>query len=406
MEYFVHTLANGIRVVHMPNDSEVAWCGLLVNTGSRDELEHEYGMAHFIEHVIFKGTKRRKAYHILSRLDDVGGEINAYTTKEETAFYASFLCQHYDRATELIADIVFNSTFPDAELEKEREVIADEINSFKDNPSDLIFDDYEELIYDSHPIAHNILGTPEALNTFDKKAIQRFMARTYDTDQMIFCSLGKIPYARLIKLAEKYFGDIEAHPRRIKRIPYHDYKPSNRTHHLDTYQAHCIIGNIAYNEMDNRRMNLVLLNNLLGGQGLNSRLNMSLREKHGYAYNVESTFTPYIDTGVLTIYFGTDPEKLDKSISLVHKELDRLRTQKLGTLQLRRAKNQIIGQIAMSTDNKENLLFTLGKSILLFDKFESLESVSRKIEAITASQLLDTANEILDPGQLSMLIFQ
>jgi len=406
MEYFVHTLKNGIRVVHMPGENEVAHCGLLVNTGSRDELEHEYGMAHFIEHVIFKGTKRRKAYHILSRLDDVGGEINAYTTKEETAFYAAFLCQHYDRAMELIADIVFNSTFPAAELEKEREVIVDEINSYLDNPSDLIFDDFEEQIYESHPIAHNILGTPGTLATFDKKAIQHFMARTYDTDQMILCSVGKISPARIIKLAEKYFGEIESHPRRIVRHPFHQYEPSNRNRSLETYQAHCIIGNIAYNAMDSRRMNLILLNNLLGGQGLNSRLNLSLRERHGYAYNVESTYTPYTDTGVLTIYFGTDPEKLNKSIGLVHKELEKLRNQKLGTQQLHRAKNQIIGQIAMSADNKENLLFTLAKSILLFDRFDSHEAITRRIQGITAEQLLETANEIFEPDRLSMLIFQ
>jgi predicted Zn-dependent peptidase len=406
MEYFVHTLKNGIRVVHMPGDHEVAHCGLLVNTGSRDELEQEYGMAHFIEHVIFKGTKRRKAYHILSRLDDVGGEINAYTTKEETAFYAAFLYQHYDRALELIADIVFNSTFPAAELEKEREVIIDEINSYLDNPSELIFDDFEEQIYDSHPIAHNILGTPDKLAAFDKKAIQHFMARTYDTDQMILCSVGNISPARLIKLAEKYFGEIEAHPRRMVRHPFNQYEPSNRERSLETYQAHCIIGNIAYNAMDSKRMNLILLNNLLGGQGLNSRLNLSLRERHGYAYNVESTYTPYTDTGVLTIYFGTDPEKLNKSINLVHKELEKLRTTKLGTQQLHRAKNQIIGQIAMSADNKENLLFTLAKSILLFDRFDSHEAISRRIQSITAEQLLETANEVLEPNRLSMLIFR
>jgi len=406
MEYFIHTLKNGIRVVHMPVDSEVAYCGLLVNTGSRDELENEQGIAHFIEHVIFKGTKKRKAYHILSRIDDVGGEINAYTTKEETAFHAAFLCQHYDRAMELLSDIVFNSTFPQAEMDKEREVILDEINSFKDNPSDLIFDDFEEQIYGNHPIAHNILGTPDSLNRLTRTAIRHFMGRTYDTDQMVFGSVGKIPYARLIRLAEKHFGGTGAHPRRFSRIPVHGYRPTSQVRHLDTYQAHCIIGNIAYNAMDERRMNLILLNNLLGGQGLNSRLNLSLREKHGYAYNVESTFTPYADTGVLTIYFGTDPEKLDKSIALVHKELEKLRTQKLGVLQLHRAKSQIIGQIAMSADNKENLLFTLAKSILLFDRFDSLETISRKIESITAEKIQETANEILNPGQLSMLIFR
>lgn len=406
MEYFIHTLKNGMRLVHLPADNEVAYCGLLLNTGSRDELEHEQGMAHFIEHVIFKGTTHRKAYHILCRLDDVGGEINAYTTKEETAFYAGFLAHHYDRAIELLADIIFHSTFPANELEKEREVIADEINSFKDNPSDQIFDDFEELIYPDHPIGRNILGTPKTLQTFDKKAIRRFMARTYDTDQMVICSIGKIPFPRLTKMIEKYFGEVKSKKRKIERAPITSYVPGLEIRQLNTFQAHCIIGNVAYHAMEPRRMNLILLNNLLGGQGLNSRLNMSLREKYGYAYNVESTYTPYIDTGVLTIYFGTDPEKLNKSIALVHKELDRLRTQKLGTLQLHRAKNQILGQIAMSTDNKENLLFTLGKSIMLFNRFDSMETIATKIEEITAEQLIDAANEILAPDKLSMLIFR
>jgi len=406
MEYFIHNLKNGIRLVHMPADNEVAYCGLLLNTGSRDELEHEHGMAHFIEHVIFKGTTHRKAYHILCRLDDVGGEINAYTTKEETAFYAGFLTQHYDRAIELLADIIFNSTFPANELEKEREVIADEINSFKDNPSDQIFDDFEELMFPVHPIGRNILGTPATLEAFDKKAIHAFMGRTYDTDEMVICSVGKIPFPKLIKMIEKHFGHVPSKPRKIERAPILSYQPALEIRQLNTFQAHCVIGNIAYHSMDPRRMNLILLNNLLGGQGLNSRLNMSLREKHGYAYNVESTYTPYIDTGVLTIYFGTDPEKLDKCIALVHKELALLRNQKLGTLQLRRAKNQILGQIAMSTDNKESLLFTLGKSIMLFNRFDSMEAIGKKIEEITADNLIETANEILDPAKLSMLIFK
>jgi predicted Zn-dependent peptidase len=406
MEYFIHNLKNGIRLVHMPADNEVAYCGLLLNTGSRDELEHEHGMAHFIEHVIFKGTTHRKAYHILCRLDDVGGEINAYTTKEETAFYAGFLAQHYDRAIELLADIIFHSTFPANELEKEREVIADEINSFKDNPSDQIFDDFEELMFPVHPIGRNILGTPTTLQAFDEKAIRTFMGRTYDTDEMVICSVGKIPFPKLIKMIEKYFGHVPSKPRKIERAPILSYQPALEIRQLNTFQAHCVIGNIAYHSMDPRRMNLILLNNLLGGQGLNSRLNMSLREKHGYAYNVESTYTPYIDTGVLTIYFGTDPEKLDKCIALVHKELTLLRDQKLGTLQLRRAKNQILGQIAMSTDNKESLLFTLGKSIMLFNRFDTMEAIGKKIEEITAENLIETANEILDPAKLSMLIFK
>jgi predicted Zn-dependent peptidase len=406
MEYQIHTLQNGIRVVHLPVVSPVAHCGILVNAGSRDELENEHGIAHFIEHMIFKGTKKRKAYHILSRLDDVGGEINAYTTKEETAFYAAFLREHFDRAIELVADILFHSTFPKQELDRERDVVMDEINSYKDSPSELIFDDFEEEIFADHPIGRNILGTPETLKSFSKKSIEDFMNRTYHTDEMIFCSVGATPFSKVVKLAERYLGEIPLNSRSSERKPFFEYQPIQINKDKNTFQAHCIIGNTAYNALDKKRMDLVLLNNLLGGQGLNSRLNMSLREKHGYAYNVESSFTPYFDTGVLTIYFGTDKDNLNKSINLVHKELALLRNKKLGSMQLHRAKSQIIGQIAISADSKENLLFTVGKSFLLFNKFDSLAEIDRKIQGISAERLQEVANEILAPEKLSTLIYQ
>ncbi|MCD6331919.1 MAG: insulinase family protein [Bacteroidales bacterium] len=406
MEYQTHTLANGLRLVHLPDNRPVAYCGLLVNTGSRDEKEHEHGIAHFIEHVIFKGTTRRKAYHILSRMDDVGGEINAYTTKEETAFYTAFLNPHYDRALDLLSDIVFHSIFPVNELEKEKAVIIDEINSCKDNPADLIFDDFEELVFHKHPIGRNILGTPRQLQSFTRDDIFRFMNRNYHTDQMVICSTGQIKFSKLVRLVEKHFGDIPERVRDWHRDPFTGYRTREKINRINTHQAHCIMGNIAYNVMDQRRLTLMLLNNLLGGQGLNSRLNLSLREKHAYAYDIESTFTPYFDTGVLSVYFGTDKEKLDKSIKLVHYELNKLRTKKLGTLQLRRAKNQILGQIAIASENRENLILTVAKSFLLFNRFDSYKVISRTIESITSSQLIETANEILDPNQLSTLIFQ
>lgn len=405
MEYNIHTLKNGIRVVHIPVDSPVSHCGILMNAGSRDETEEEHGLAHFIEHVIFKGTKKRKAYHILSRLDDVGGEINAYTTKEETAFYAAFLKPHFDRALELLSDIVFHSIFPKTELDKEIDVVIDEINSYKDSPSELIFDDFEEVIFAGHPIGRSILGTPKSLKRFNKKRIEDFMLRNYHTDQMILCSVGSESFKKVVKLAEKYLGEVPANLSKTTRTSFNAYKPVELMQNKKTFQAHCIIGNTAYNALDKRRMDLVLLNNLLGGQGLNSRLNLSLREKYGYAYTVESTFTPYFDTGILTIYFGTDKGNLNKSINLVNKELKTLRTKKLGSMQLHRAKNQIIGQIAMSSDNKENLLFTIGKSFLLFDKFDSLEIVNKKIQDISAERLLEVANEVLAPEKLSQLIY-
>ena len=363
-------------------------------------------MAHFIEHVIFKGTKKRKAYHILSRLDDVGGDLNAYTTKEETAFYASFLAEHYERTIELIGDIVFHSVFPSGELNKEREVIIDEINSYKDSPAELIFDDFEELIYADHPIGRNILGTAKTINSFGREEIETFLKNNYHTNQMVLCSVGKISFSKLIRYAEKYFGSVPENKRTERRKAFDNYKALEEIKDLSTHQVHCMLGNVAYNARNKKRLSLVLLNNLLGGQGLNSRLNLSLREKYGYAYNVESNFTPYFDTGVLSIYFGTERDKLDKSLKLIHKELDKLCKQKLGTLQLKRAKDQMIGQIAISSDNKENLLFTLGKSYLLFNKFEDLPEVNARINSITAEQLLEVANETLDPKQLSLLTYK
>jgi len=391
--------------VHINSDSPVAHFGLLVNTGSRDEEEHQHGIAHFIEHVIFKGTKKRRAYHILSRLDDVGGDLNAYTTKEETAFYASFLSTHYERTIELISDIVFNSVFPENELAKEREVIIDEINSYKDSPSELIFDDFEEMIYAGHPIGRNILGTQSSIKSFGRAEIEDFMLNNYHTDQMVLCSVGNIQFSKLKRYSEKYFGPVPENARSGKRRAFTAYKPVSKLMNLNTHQVHSILGNVAYNARNKKRLSLVLLNNLLGGQGLNSRLNLSLREKYGYAYNVESSFTPYFDTGVMSIYFGTDRDKYEKSLKLVHRELNKLCTNKLGTLQLKRAKDQMTGQIAISAENKENLLFTLGKSYLLFDKFEDLPEVYRQINSITANQLLDVANETLNPDQLSLLTY-
>ena len=406
MNYSVHTLNNGIRIVHLAVDSPVSHCGIMVNAGSRDEEDNEHGIAHFIEHVIFKGTKKRKAYHILSRLDDVGGEINAYTTKEETAFYAAFLKPHFERALELLSDIFFNSVFPKAEIEKEKDVVIDEINSYKDSPADLIFDDFEEIMFKNHPIGRNILGTPDTIPSFSKESIQSFMDANYHSDQTVFCSVGSYPFQKIVKLCERYLGSVPENLSNKNRKPFINYNPLTEIQKKNTFQAHCIMGNLAYTAMDKRRMDLVLLNNLLGGQGLNSRLNMSLREKHGYAYSVESSFTPYLDTGILTIYFGTDKEKLDKSIQLVHKELKKLRETSLGSMQLHRAKNQIIGQMAMSSDNKENLLFSLGKSFLLFNRFDSLEIMNNKFEQITAERLREVANEVLNPDHMSQLIYQ
>lgn len=399
-------LPNGIRIIHQQVESPAAHFGVILNTGSRDESSNEQGIAHFIEHVIFKGTRKRKAYHVLSRIEDVGGEINAYTTKEETAVYATFLAKYYSRSMELISDIIRNSSFPDREIEKEKEVIIEEINSYKDSPSELIFDDFDELLYAGHPIARNILGTPKFVKSFKRTDILRFIENNYHTDEMVLSSVGNIPFTRFKLLAEKFFADIPAKLRSHQRELFTNYTPSVKRKKMKTYQNHCVIGNIAYNAQDDKRMGMILLNSILGGQSMNSRLNLSLRERNGMAYNVESSYTAYSDTGQFNVYFGTDKENLEKAIRLVKKEFKLIREKRLGALQLSKAKKQLIGQIAISSENRDDLMLTLGKSFLLYNKVDSLPEIYQKIEDITDSLLLEIANEVMDDNAMSMLIYE
>lgn len=406
MEFELHTLQNGIRVIHKRANSPVAYCCIMINAGTRDELDMEHGIAHFIEHVIFKGTKKRKAFHIMSRLEDVGGELNAYTTKEETVIHATFLKGDFDRAIELISDITFRSTFPEKEIKKEKEVVLDEINSYKDNPSELIFDEFEELIYDGHPFGLNILGSKKHIKRFSKADIQRFIDRTYNTDQIIFCSIGDISFGRVQKLAERHLGWVAPNRRKIHREKFETYTPQTKIVKKSTFQSHCIIGNIAYDLQDPRRIGMHLLNNILGGPGLNSRLNLALREKHGYAYNIESMYNPCSDTGLFCIYFGTDKDNLDKSIALVHKELDRIMTQKLGIMQLFKAKRQLMGQLAIASDSSENLMLSAAKSYMVYNTNDNIEEIYSQIENLSSSTIIEIANEILTPNKLSTLIYK
>ena len=404
MQTFV--LKNGIRIIHQEAKSPVSHFGVLINTGSRDEEANEQGIAHFIEHVIFKGTQKRRAFHILNRIEDVGGELNAYTTKEETAVYATFLSEYYQRSMDLISDILINSTFPTKELELEKEVVIEEINSYKDNPSELIFDEFEEILFDGHPIARNILGTPELIKTFSKNSILKFMDENYHTDQIVLSSVGNISMAKFIHLAEKFFGEIPEKIRTKKRSDLYNYKPETRIIQKDTFQAHCIVGNLAPTIFSPKRMQMVLLNNILGGASMNSRLNMVLRERNGMAYNVESGYTGYFDTGEFSVYFGTDKENMEQALRLVNKEFRKIKEQPMGILQLSRAKKQLIGQLAISTENREDLMLSIGKSYLFFDRVDTLETIFKKIEAIGCAEILEIANEILDEPQSSTLIYQ
>jgi predicted Zn-dependent peptidase len=406
MAFEIYTLQNGIRVAHKRVDSPVAYCCIMVNTGTRDEQEEEHGIAHFIEHVIFKGTKKRKAFHIMSRLEDVGGELNAYTTKEETVIHATFLKDDFARAADLIADILFHSTFPEKELKKEKEVILDEINSYKDSPSELIFDDFEEMVYKNHPFGRNILGNKKCIKKFNRSDISSFMRREYNTDQMVFCSMGNIPFHRVKKIADKLFGWVSPNPRIKPRLPIGEYIPENKTLKKSTHQNHCIIGCTTFDLNHPKRIGMHLLNNILGGPGMNSRLNLSLRERNGFAYNVESNYSPYTDTGLFSIYFGSDKDNFNKSFDLVHLELDRMRNNKMGVLQLFKAKRQLIGQLAIASDNSEVLMLNAARSILVYNCIDSIDKINQQIESISASEILDIANEIVSKNRLSTLIYK
>ncbi|MDD4191821.1 MAG: pitrilysin family protein [Mangrovibacterium sp.] len=406
MKIYTDRLKNGIRIIQQQVESPAAHLGIILNTGSRDELPEEQGIAHFIEHVIFKGTKKRKAFHIISRIEDVGGELNAYTGKEETAVYATFLNEYYDRSMELISDIINNSTFPERELEREKEVVVEEINSYKDNPQELIFDDFDELLFDGHPIARNILGTPELVKSFNRETISRFIRNNYHTDEMVLSLVGNLPFDRFHVMADNYFGEIGEKKRIRSRTAFCNYVPGFKRFKKDTFQTHCVMGNIAYDARSEKRMGMVLLNNILGGQSMNSRLNLSLRERNGLAYNVESTYSSFSDTGSFNIYFGTDKENLEKALRLIKKEFTLLKEKKLGTLQLSRAKKQLIGQIAIASEDRDDLMLTLGKSFLLYDQVDSLEKIYRNIEKISGQLILEIANEILDEKSLSVLIYE
>ncbi len=405
MKYDTHILDNGIRIIHRHSISDVAYCGLLINTGSRDECVGESGVAHFIEHTLFKGTGKRRSYHILNRMESVGGEIDAYTSKEETIIYGTFLCSYYDRFLELLSDIVFNSTFSEKDIEKEKVVILDEINSYLDTPNESIYDDFDELLFRNHSLGRNILGSEQSVKRINRNTLINFIEKKYNTDQMVLCSIGNIDFEKFKKVAKKYFNDYDTNLRDFARNGFYDYVPFSKTVKKNTYQAHCIVGNLAYNSYDEKRTGLLLLNNVLGGPGMNSRLNLTLREKHGLVYNVESSYSKYSDTGNWHIYFGTDKENLDKTLDLVGKELKMFREKKFSTMQLHRAKKQLVGQIAISADNNANLFFTLCKSFLLYDKVDGLKEVSSRIEQISAGDILDIANEIFDEDKLSRLIY-
>ncbi len=406
MEYQLYTLSNGIRVMYKYAPSAVTHCCLLVNAGSRDELPNQEGLAHFIEHLLFKETERRSTNQILNRLEIVGADLNAYTTKEYTCIHASFLNPYLERAIDLFEDIVFHSTFPEDELEKERGVIQDEIASYLDQPEEAIQDDFEELLFKDHPIGKNILGTTETVGALSRDDMKQFIATNYNTNDIIFAVIGDYDFKKVSKLGDKYFGHIEPNYNKKSRITPVVNVTGNHIIHKPISQTHCVIGNQAYSSSHHHKTGLLLLNNLLGGMGMSNRLNLEIREKHGIAYTIESNYTALTDTGIFSIYFGTDTGKADKATKLVHKELKKLREQKLGTLQLHQTKQKFIGQIALAEENRMSLIISMAKSLIDFNYVDTLPQLFEKINAVTAEQLLEISNEIFDESKMITLLFE
>lgn len=402
-----HTLSNGLRIIHRHYPSEISYCGIAVNTGTRDEYEGEHGMAHLVEHMFFKGTAKRQAHHIVNRMESVGGELNAYTSKEETFLYATLPGEYLGRAMELLGDIVFHSQFPARQIDKEREVVIDEILSYDDSPSELIFDDFENLVFSGHDLGHYILGDEKSLQSFDTDSMKRFVERQYRPDNMVFFSFGKDPFAKVIRLAEKYFTPMLPPMSEMVapklRIAPGALVPSKKTIEKETSQSHVVMGWPAFHMKHPRRFVLFMINHLLGGGSLNSRLIASLREKHGLVYHVESNLSLYSDTGLFTIYFASDPKSREKCIRLIAKEIEKMMTVELTSTQLMRIKRQWKGQMGIAAEHHENSVLAMGKSFLHFDRYMPLPDIYAQIDRITSQEIVQVATEIFTspPFELS-----
>lgn len=404
IEFTTYTLPNGIRCIHRQTPGPVAHCALVINAGTRDELPTEYGLAHFTEHAFFKGTKRRKAWQVNCRLENLGGELNAFTTKEDTTIHATVLRGDFAKAVELLSDIAFSSTFPDHELEREKEVIYDEINTYKDAPAELIYDTFEDLLFEGSELGHNILGRKVALQRYNGDAIRRFTERTHTTDQIVFSSIGSFSARTAEMIARRYIGEIPPRTRGYERTQTGLYRPFDRTITKHTHQAHCIVGARAFDLSEDKRLTLSLLVNLLGGPCANSLLNVEIRERRGLTYNIEANYTPYSDTGVVAIYFSTDHQQVERCLELVEKQIHALCTSPLSTRRLSMAKRQFIAQMAIAGENKESYMLSAGKSLLVHDGIDTMEEVYAKIRSITAQELQEVAHETFT--NLSRLTFR
>jgi len=403
--YVMYTMSNGLRLVHQKIESPVAYCALMINAGSRDELPNEYGAAHLMEHLIFKETGKRKAHHILSRLENVGGELNAYTTKEDTCIHAAFLNQHYARSLELFTDLVFNHQVTDKLFQLEKNIVIDEIKSSKDNPSEIIFDEFDNLLFPSHPLGRNTLGTIQSINRLDKATVERFAARNYHPSRMVLSSVGNIPFERFVACAEKNFGSITKYPQTyVERTAPDVFVPFKKEVGKRNHQSHCVMGTTCDSSVREFRIAMTMLANLLGGPGMNTRLNMSLRERNGWVYHVEASYTPYSDVGVFNIYFATHKSKIEKCISQIEKELEILKKTPLTVHQMKKLQLQMMGQLAIAYDNHDARMLSAGKSMLMMEKTEDLHDICSTIYEIDAKRLCEIANLVF--VDLSILTYQ
>ena len=439
--YNTYTLDNGLRIIHLPSDSKVVYCGYQINAGTRNEEPGEEGLAHFCEHVTFKGTERRKAWHILNCLESVGGDLNAYTNKEGTVYYSAILKEHIARAVDLLSDIVFHSVYPQAEIDKEVEVICDEIESYNDSPAELIYDEFENILFKGSPLGHNILGTAEQVRAFKTEDALRFTRKLYRPDNAIFFAYGDIDFKKLVKLLKTLnfeHGTLNFMNSKTSETPAAEMEAGDANHKVqsskfnvqskevqsskfkvqskvagqtivmqkNTHQAHVMIGTQAYDVNDDRRMPLYLLNNMLGGPGMNAKLNLALREHNGLVYTVESTMVAYGDTGTWSIYFGCDEHDVKRCLRLVRKELDKFMQKPLSDAQLKAAKKQIKGQIGVACDNRENFALDFGKSFLHYGWEKNVDRLYEQVDEITAAQIQAVAQELFDKDRLTTLIFK
>ena len=450
MKYNTYTLDNGLRIIHLPSDSQVVYCGYQINAGTRNEEPGEEGLAHFCEHVTFKGTERRKAWHILNCLESVGGDLNAYTNKEGTVYYSAILKEHIARAVDLLSDIVFHSVYPQAEIDKEVEVICDEIESYNDSPAELIYDEFENILFKGSPLGHNILGTAEQVRAVKTEDALRFTRKLYRPDNAIFFAYGDIDFKKLVRLLQRALADDESvvnlaeeklpqisqitqisgdensiateksvssvesvGPKNYQSVGPEKYPSVGEeiagqtiVMQKNTHQAHVMRGTRAYDVNDDRRMPLYLLNNMLGGPGMNAKLNLALREHNGLVYTVESTMVAYGDTGTWSIYFGCDEHDVKRCLRLVRKELDKFMQKPLSDAQLKAAKKQIKGQIGVACDNRENFALDFGKSFLHYGWEKNVDRLYEQVDEITAAQIQAVAQELFDKNRLTTLIFK